>query len=199
MATMFQQYFADMMAPSTRYDSAAASAMLMSPEQLKRCIVLKGPIGSESPVPTEKDIIYELSKLIHLGPTQFSLDPAIPPYRMTSLSENKLKSIPPIDLVRVTQMRLIRTYPAGTRTDSSNPDPVVGWIAGCQMAALNYQDPSTPLLLNFVKFADNGGCGYLLKPPYLRTDPRFNPYSIVSNGNPFPGISSFSSSIFLFV
>ena len=43
---------------------------------------------------------------------------------------------------------------------------------GSQLVALNYQTPSPPLQLNHGKFEENGGCGYLLKPRFLRTNGR---------------------------
>ena len=59
-------------------------------------------------------------------------------------------------------------YPGGARIDSSNYDPVASWAVGSQIVALNYQTPGPPMMLNDGKFMDNGGCGYLLKPPFLR-------------------------------
>lgn len=59
---------------------------------------------------------------------------------------------------------LTRTYPAGTRIDSSNYNPVVAWAMGCQLVALNFQTSDSPLLLNDGRFRQLGGCGYLLKP-----------------------------------
>ena len=51
---------------------------------------------------------------------------------------------------------------------SSNFDPSPCWGAGCQMVALNYQTPGLEMQLNDGKFLDNGGCGYVLKPLFLR-------------------------------
>jgi hypothetical protein len=51
--------------------------------------------------------------------------------------------------------------------DSSNYDPTPAWSAGNQMVALNYQTSSVPMHLNHGKFRENGGCGYVLKPPYM--------------------------------
>mmetsp|Transcript_33684 Transcript_33684/g.54680 ORF Transcript_33684/g.54680 Transcript_33684/m.54680 type:complete len:252 (+) Transcript_33684:115-870(+) len=42
------------------------------------------------------------------------------------------------------------------------------WCVGTQLAALNYQTGDYPMFLNQGKFRDNGHCGYVLKPPYLR-------------------------------
>ena len=34
--------------------------------------------------------------------------------------------------------------------------------------ALNYQTPDESMMLNKGRFRDNGGCGYVLKPSFLR-------------------------------
>lgn len=60
---------------------------------------------------------------------------------------------------------MTRTYPAGTRVDSSNYNPIIAWSMGCQLVALNFQTCDTPLLLNDGRFRQNGQCGYVLKPP----------------------------------
>jgi hypothetical protein len=45
------------------------------------------------------------------------------------------------------------------------------------MVALNYQTSSEPMWLNYGKFRDNGGCGYVLKPLFMRQAPvTFNPF-----------------------
>jgi Phosphatidylinositol-specific phospholipase C, Y domain/C2 domain len=62
-----------------------------------------------------------------------------------------------------------RIYPKGARIDSSNMDPVPAWAAGNQLVALNYQTPGLPMQLNDGKFKENGGCGYVLKPEYMRS------------------------------
>jgi len=63
---------------------------------------------------------------------------------------------------------LIRTYPKGTRVDSSNFNPVPYWEMGIQMVTLNFQTSSLPMWINVGKFRENS-CGYLLKPQYMRT------------------------------
>jgi Ca2+-dependent lipid-binding protein len=50
------------------------------------------------------------------------------------------------------------------------------------MAALNYQTKDEPMCLQHGFFSDNGGCGYLLKPSFLRSDnPSFDPKETVYN------------------
>lgn len=70
-----------------------------------------------------------------------------------------------------------RIYPAGTRVDSSNYDPVPAWNAGCQIVALNYQTPDAAMQINDGRFRENGGVGYVLKPAVHNQPKRdaFNP------------------------
>ena len=42
--------------------------------------------------------------------------------------------------------------------------------AGCQIVALNYQDKKPETQIYKALFKNNGGCGYLLKPAYMRED-----------------------------
>ncbi len=63
--------------------------------------------------------------------------------------------------------QLSRIYPFGGRFDSSNYDPCPGWAAGAQLVALNFQTIDQGMQYNLGKFADNGGCGYVLKPPHM--------------------------------
>ncbi|XP_039999018.1 1-phosphatidylinositol 4,5-bisphosphate phosphodiesterase delta-1-like isoform X2 [Xiphias gladius] len=64
--------------------------------------------------------------------------------------------------------KLSRIYPAGSRTDSSNYNPVPLWNAGCQIVALNFQTTCTDMDLNQGRFLVNGKSGYILKPAYMR-------------------------------
>ncbi|CAN0094489.1 unnamed protein product, partial [Scytosiphon promiscuus] len=50
-----------------------------------------------------------------------------------------------------------------------------------KIVALNYQTSGTPMQYNDGKFRDNGGCGYLLKPGFLRSGRPFYPET-----GPFP-------------
>lgn len=94
-----------------------------------------------------------------------------PTHHMHSFSENKVRT-----LARKThrdewtiynQTHMCRTYPAGSRIDSSNYMPILPWSVGCQLVSLNFQTNDTALLLNDGRFRENGGCGYVLKPTSL--------------------------------
>ncbi|KAL3935905.1 MAG: hypothetical protein SGBAC_008668 [Bacillariaceae sp.] len=94
-----------------------------------------------------------------------------PTHYMHSFSENKVRS-----LARKTDRRtwtvynethMSRTYPAGSRVDSSNYLPILPWSLGCQMVSLNFQTNDVALKLNDGRFRENGSCGYVLKPASL--------------------------------
>ncbi|XP_075527977.1 1-phosphatidylinositol 4,5-bisphosphate phosphodiesterase delta-1-like isoform X1 [Dermacentor variabilis] len=92
---------------------------------------------------------------------------------MASFSEvkaSKISSTPEgaQSLIRHNSKHLSRIYPKGTRTDSSNYDPVKFWNVGCQIVALNYQSWDQKMFLNEAKFSLNGHCGYVLMPEFLR-------------------------------
>ncbi|KAL1788454.1 1-phosphatidylinositol 4,5-bisphosphate phosphodiesterase epsilon-1 isoform X1 [Sigmodon hispidus] len=91
-------------------------------------------------------------------------------YHISSLNENAAKRLCrrySHKLIQHTACQLLRTYPAATRIDSSNPNPLMFWLHGIQLVALNYQTDDLPLHLNAAMFEANGGCGYVLKPPVL--------------------------------
>jgi len=89
---------------------------------------------------------------------------------MHSIGETKIakiisKSKDNPDLWRKYNVKhMTRTYPAGSRVDSSNYNPVLAWAMGCQLVALNFQTCDTPLILNDGMFRQKGGCGYVQKP-----------------------------------
>lgn len=74
------------------------------------------------------------------------------------------------EFLRCTERQLVRTYPKGTRFDSSNYDPMQMWNCGIQLVALNFQTPGVEMHLNQGFFRLNGGCGYVLKPLVMRRE-----------------------------
>ncbi|XP_056338460.1 1-phosphatidylinositol 4,5-bisphosphate phosphodiesterase zeta-1-like [Oenanthe melanoleuca] len=72
------------------------------------------------------------------------------------------------EFVSHTTRFITRIYPKGSRVSSSNYNPHVFWNIGCQMVALNFQTRGLPMELQDGKFLDNGACGYVLKPEFLR-------------------------------
>ncbi|NWY73577.1 PLCZ1 phosphodiesterase, partial [Erithacus rubecula] len=80
---------------------------------------------------------------------------------------------------------ITRIYPKGSRMSSSNYNPQDFWNIGCQMVALNFQTRGLPMELQDGKFLDNGACGYVLKPEFLRdSNSSFTPRNVGGYGKP---------------
>lgn len=63
-------------------------------------------------------------------------------YHISSVNENAAKRLCrrySAKLIGHTERQLLRTYPAATRIDSANPNPLCFWQHGIQLVALNYQ------------------------------------------------------------
>uniref|UniRef100_A0A668SAQ4 Phosphoinositide phospholipase C n=2 Tax=Oreochromis aureus TaxID=47969 RepID=A0A668SAQ4_OREAU len=92
-------------------------------------------------------------------------------YEMASFKEGKAMKLAEESAnayVRHNVEKFSRIYPAGSRTDSSNYNPVPLWNAGCQIVALNFQTPCTDMDVNQGRFLVNGKSGYILKPAFMR-------------------------------
>ncbi|KAL8089530.1 hypothetical protein AgCh_039125 [Apium graveolens] len=90
--------------------------------------------------------------------------------RRLSLSEQGLEKAAKshgVDVVRFTQKNILRIYPKGIRFNSSNYNPLIGWMHGAQMVAFNMQGYGKYLWLMHGMFRANGGCGYVKKPEFL--------------------------------
>ncbi|KAK7198258.1 phosphatidylinositol-specific phospholipase-like protein [Novymonas esmeraldas] len=94
------------------------------------------------------------------------------PFNVQSYVESelsRLETCAPTNFTQQNSRMLARTYPAGTRIDSSNYDPAPLWRLGCQLIALNWQTRDANFRVNEGFFThQNGGCGYVLKPMHLR-------------------------------
>uniref|UniRef100_A0A671U6K8 Phosphoinositide phospholipase C n=1 Tax=Sparus aurata TaxID=8175 RepID=A0A671U6K8_SPAAU len=100
-------------------------------------------------------------------------------YEMSSFSESKAKKLAKeagADFVQYNSRQLSRIYPSGLRTDSSNYNPQEMWSVGCQIVALNFQTAGLEMDLNDGLFRQNGRCGFVLKPDFMRDGhTRFSP------------------------
>ncbi|XP_043990743.1 1-phosphatidylinositol 4,5-bisphosphate phosphodiesterase delta-1-like isoform X2 [Gambusia affinis] len=103
-------------------------------------------------------------------------------YEMSSFKEGKAVKLAEESAnayIRHNVEKLSRIYPAGSRTDSSNYNPVPLWNAGCQIVALNFQTGCTELDINQGRFLINGKGGYVLKPAYMRdSSTEFDPITL---------------------
>ncbi|NXO52247.1 PLCD4 phosphodiesterase, partial [Aramus guarauna] len=91
------------------------------------------------------------------------------------------------EFVRHNAWQLTRIYPSGMRTDSSNYSPQEMWNVGCQIVALNFQTAGMEMDLCDGLFSQNGRCGYVLKPSFMRDEETvFNPSDPSSREGPGP-------------
>ncbi|KAL3521212.1 hypothetical protein ACH5RR_019361 [Cinchona calisaya] len=117
---------------------------------------------------------YKRLIAIHAGKGKGGLSDWLKPdpdkVRRLSLSELELEKAAIThakDIIRFTQQNLLRIYPKGIRFDSSNYNPLIGWMHGAQMVALNMQGYGRSLWVMHGMFRANGGCGYVRKPDIL--------------------------------
>ncbi|XP_019960064.2 1-phosphatidylinositol 4,5-bisphosphate phosphodiesterase delta-1 isoform X1 [Paralichthys olivaceus] len=103
-------------------------------------------------------------------------------YEMSSFKEGKAVKLAEDSAnayIRHNVDKLSRIYPAGSRTNSSNYNPVPLWNAGCQIVALNFQTTCPDMDVNQGRFLVNGKSGYILKPAYMRdVDTEFDPITL---------------------
>lgn len=114
----------------------------------------------------------ELIKVLTLFNCKINLNDRRLCWNISSINENKVKSLlqnQGQQLVYFHKNNFSRVYPAGLRIDSSNYDPVPGFLAGSQIVALNQQTCDRNMMIYYGKFLENGGvrCGYLLKPEWM--------------------------------
>eukprot|EP00079_Xenopus_tropicalis_P010573 XP_002935564.2 PREDICTED: 1-phosphatidylinositol 4,5-bisphosphate phosphodiesterase delta-3 [Xenopus tropicalis] len=185
MANHLREILGDMLV--TKPVPGADTARLPSPEALKGKFLLKGKkLNNRKSVEEEEgkprmDTAKELSDLVvYCQTVEYQGQPGNV-CEMSSFSEDKVRRLikdSGINLVRYNARQLSRIYPDGLRANSSNYCPQEMWNAGCQLVALNFQTPGYTMDLNRGRFQDNGLCGYVLKPEFLRKeDSYFNPDS----------------------
>ncbi|KAH0882455.1 hypothetical protein HID58_058551 [Brassica napus] len=128
----------------------------------------------EEEVSEEQKPAYKRLITIHAGKPKGTVKEemkvVVDKVRRLSLSEQELDrtcSSNSQDVVRFTQRNILRIYPKGTRFNSSNYKPLIGWIHGAQMIAFNMQGYGKSLWLMHGMFRANGGCGYVKKPNFL--------------------------------
>ncbi|XP_022730851.1 phosphoinositide phospholipase C 2-like isoform X2 [Durio zibethinus] len=145
-------------------------------------------IGEHVPDEDEEKAVPQYRQLIaiHAGKLKGGLENWLSDdpkkVRRLSLSEQELENATRTHgtkIVGFTQRNLLRVFPKGTRLDSSNYNPFVGWMHGAQMVAFNMQGHGKHLWIMQGMFKANGGCGYVKKPDFLLqrgpNDEVFNP------------------------
>jgi hypothetical protein len=123
--------------------------------------------------PQKKKIQSELRKvtLLHgCSYSGFERSIKLKPTTMHSIGETKIPKLVEESEENPSLWReynvhhMTRTYPAGSRVDSSNYNPVLAWAMGGQLVALNFQTHDSNLTLNDGLFRQGGRCGYVPKP-----------------------------------
>jgi phosphatidylinositol phospholipase C, delta len=163
--------------PDDSFDpyESAASGDDTSPSTSTKVPVKQQGDPKNTPVKPPK-VCKELARLTLFHGTKWkSFEHSLtePKSHMHSISESKITKI--INKANENDQlwrtynedHMTRTYPAGSRVDSSNYNPLLAWSMGCQLVALNFQTSDIPLLLNDGFFRQNSNCGYILKPQLL--------------------------------
>lgn len=150
-------------------DRASFASPLKSPRKNGNRIVFSNDALDTQ---TNIKIAPELAEITTFNTVRFkdfsSVD-TLPATDMLSFSENKFLRVLNQNEENATlwkrynRRHMTRTYPSGTRVDSSNFNPLLHWSKGCQMVALNHQTEDSKMAINDGRFRENGGCGYIPK------------------------------------
>lgn len=130
--------------------------------------------GLQKEITEEPETIsQELYKMITLLGVSLKFNSERKIWNISSLSEKQLEKMMQKhekELIVSNQLSFTRIFPGGFRVDSSNYDPIPGFMMGSQVIALNFQTNDLNLLLYLSRFMENGGIysGYVLKPQFLR-------------------------------
>ncbi|KAK3732058.1 hypothetical protein RRG08_026445 [Elysia crispata] len=124
-------------------------------------------------------LAQELSDLvIYCQSVPYVADSPVKFKEMSSFSEERICKDDK-HIVLYNHHQISRVYPKFMRLKSTNFDPVPKWIMGCQMVALNYQTPDKSMQVNQAMFAQNGRCGYVLKPSFMQ-EPYYHPNNMAA-------------------
>ncbi|KAL0487449.1 phosphatidylinositol phospholipase C [Acrasis kona] len=120
----------------------------------------------------EKRVAKALSDMISLSIVPFKgFDTTLKCWEMHNYSESSLETLYKKQADKVVEFNknhMTRIYPKGTRFGSSNFSPTPSWNTGCQIVSLNYQTAQDhDMRYHNIRFEENGGCGYLLKPEVM--------------------------------
>ncbi|KAL7676860.1 hypothetical protein ACOME3_003108 [Neoechinorhynchus agilis] len=169
MANMIKQVLGTLLAPMQLFKSCK---QLPSPAQLMNMVLIR----SRAKAKRNAVIANELVDIIHIHTNHLSKLDAdtfkMPANQSCSVDENvgeKLIRTNSGAMKSFCKKYLLRIYPLGLRIDSSNYNPYTHWKYGAQLVALNFQTDKLEMSSNHGLFLDNGGCGYVLKPPQYAT------------------------------
>ncbi|EQC32662.1 hypothetical protein SDRG_09638 [Saprolegnia diclina VS20] len=191
MAAIMVRVFGDAL-----YSTAPSEDVLPSPYALRRKILLKGKgrvakadadavsdsdsddaaDKAKQPPSKKSSVAAELDAILFFKGTHFHSFGECGSWRapqMSSFGEAKVKKLSAtndakLQFRQLNARHVSRMYPSGVRIDSSNYNPMLGWSAGMQLVALNYQTADLPMYMNHGLFSQNGKAGYVLKPDSMR-------------------------------
>ena len=176
LADTMREIFGNKLLTSKDAESVKANDPLFSPQGLQGKILCKGkhqpPTGIPRDAP-DRDFSDDLNALFFLHGKKFASVGStlkFPHYAIMSIDERRVEAWEreTETYANINKVCFTRTYPKGSRVDSSNYNPVAAWNIGAQVVALNYQTKDFGMRLNRAKFMANGRSGYLLKPKCLR-------------------------------
>lgn len=155
----------------TSYDQLSLSDS--KPPEIGGIVLMSNSSEYASQPPPKRS--SRLSRMVLFNGVKFksfskSID-MLPPSDMHSFSEMKLLKLLNKDPCNIplwkqyNREHMTRIYPHSSRVDSSNYNPVIAWAIGSQLVALNFQTDDTAMTMNDGRFRENGGCGYVHKPP----------------------------------
>uniref|UniRef100_A0A8C3TJ78 1-phosphatidylinositol 4,5-bisphosphate phosphodiesterase delta-4 n=1 Tax=Chelydra serpentina TaxID=8475 RepID=A0A8C3TJ78_CHESE len=214
--------YQDMTQPLCHYFISSSHNTYLLEDQLRGQSSIEGYIRAQPPASIQtrtSDMMMITENLISSYKRKGSPDPKGPSPRprligsrrqiggpvgegLARLGSHHLRLPPGNAFARHNAGQLTRIYPSGLRTDSSNYDPQEMWNVGCQLVALNVQTAGAEMDLSDGLFRQNGRCGYVLKPAFLRDagtafdpdDPRSRaeggPWRLVISGQQLPKVAN---------
>jgi hypothetical protein len=147
---------------------AAAAATIATGKQPPQVAAVPPPAKGHHAV------CHELNEVTYIAAMPFvSIEKQMtkPHFGVSSVDENKIErwvKEGPAPYIELAKQFLLRVYPKGLRTDSSNFNPQNSWNTGAQLVAMNIQTNDEGHRLNRYKFRVNGMCGMILKPLSMR-------------------------------
>jgi len=115
----------------------------------------------------------ERNQVEGLSQVKMSVGPGISAAQLASITINRLAFDPPPGIFRIQQRTthwLVRPFPHGLRFSGANMSPLLFWLSGAHLVALNFSEPDLAVQLHFALFDASGG--FLLKPSEMLSGPQ---------------------------
>lgn len=180
MARIMKEIFGQKLLAAADAEHTPMNSPSFSPAGLLRKILIKAKrtivvrLEEEAGAAEQNEEMGEaLNELCYLQSKKFTTVQAAqryPHYSIISVDERRMENwAKQADVFcEMNKGIFTRTYPKGSRFDSSNYNPQPGWNIGAQTVALNFQTSDWGMRLNRAKYTLNGCSGFILKPRCLR-------------------------------